>query len=391
MSSIFSLPLPTYQQPLNKYHGQRPSSKKRKRKEAVSQGTGSQDEPEDDIQVLPRQHQPVSSQSLEYSAVLTPEERTQYRAAGQPFNQDPPPFPFPHAPARSDRQQSAGTESRPRHPPAAPTLHLQHLSVITAILHRCLAERDYTRASRAFGLILRDSIGGHAIDIRNEGRWGIGAEILLKIGSQHDRSVGHSTVDSETSQQGSLFTREGFEKAKRYYEGLIIQYPFSKGHAASVNALDFYQALFGLWIYIVHEEGKAGSDTVPDIPPGDFQQRELQGAREIATRMDVCMSSIPFSDDLELIRLRGMVASWIGDLAEICSAQQSESTDGDAMSTDSSPVDDITADAGQIVLHDGGERSSRRALRLEAAQSRRVAHQMFSRLKGDLMHETSRD
>jgi hypothetical protein len=377
MSSLFSLPLPTYQQPLNKSSSRSLRSKKRKRKSVANRDEDSQDVADDDLEYLQDHQTAASSQSLEYSAVLTPEERKQYRAAGQPFDQEPPPFPFPHAPSRSDKLDVPQTDYPAKPPARTPTLHLQHLSVMTAILHRSLVGKDYTRASRAFGLILRDSIGGHAIDVRSEGRWGIGAEILLKAGSEHDRSLGKDERNDQTPQQTFLFTREGFERAKRYYERLMIQYPFSKPHAASMNALDFYQALFGLWIYIVHEEGK----TEPDSDHGSAQLRELDQAREIAGRMDACMSSIPFSDDLELIRLRGMVALWLADLAESCSGGKDPS--GDAMSVPTSPVNDITSDIGQIALQDLPKRDSRGALSLEGAQSRRVAQQMFSRLPID--------
>ena len=98
----------------------------------------------------------------------------------------------------------------------------------------------------------------------------------------------------------------------------------------------------------------------------------------MAGRMDACMSSIPFSDDLELIRLRGMVALWMADLAESCSGGRAPASD--AVSNQSSPVNDITSDIGQIALQDLPERDSRGALGVEGAQSRRVAQQMFSRL-----------
>lgn len=373
MSSLFSLPLPRYQQPLKKSSSQILRSKKRKRKRVANQDDETQDAADTGLQALP-DPQPASPQNLEYSAVLTPEQRTQYRMAGQPFDQEPPPFPFPHAPPKSDGQEAPWTDGTVQRPIRVPTLHLQHLSAITAILHRCLAEKDYTRASRAFGLILRDSIGGHAIDIRNEGRWGIGAEILLKAGSQPDRPLGTEVPDDASSRQAPLFTRQGFERARRYYERLIIQYPFSKPHAASVNALDFYQALFGLWIYIVREEGK----TEIDSDPVSRQLRELKQAREIADRMDACMSSIPFSDDVELIRLRGMVALWMADLAESCSGGRAPASD--VVSISSSPVNDLASDVGQIALQDLAERDSRGALGLAGEQSRRAAQQMFSRL-----------
>lgn len=349
MSSLFSLPLPTYQQPLNKTNSRNLHSKKRKRKGLANQSDEPQDALDDDLQYLPDAQPPASSQSLEYSAVLTPEERTQYRTAGQPFDQEVPPFPFPHAAPKNDRQDVSWTDAAPKRPPPTPTLHLQHLSAITAILHRCLAEQDYTRASRALGLILRDSVGGHTIDIRHEGRWGIGAEILLKAGSAHDRPLGTDAAADRSVQQAPLFTREGFERARRYYERLIIQHPFSKAYAASVNAIDFYQALFGLWIYIVHEEGTTEVASEP-VSRRDSQLRELDQAREIAGRMDACMSSIPFSDDLELIRLRGMVASWMADLADSSSGGRLPA--GDATSIPSSAVQEITSDVGHIALQD---------------------------------------
>jgi RNA polymerase I specific initiation factor len=338
MSSLFSLPLPTYQQPSSKSSSQELKSKKRKRKGPTDHSSKSQDVLDHGIQSLPQSEVQASSQSLEYTAVLTPEERIQYRAAGQPFDQEPPPFPFPHSATKTDRKKSMRSDMNAKRPPPVPTLHLQHLSVITAILHRSLAEHDYARASRAFGLILRDSIGGHTIDVRNEGRWGIGAEILLKSSSQHDCSPDKHTEDGNRSQQAPMFTRQGFERAKRYYERLIVQYPFNKTHPTSVNALDFYQALFGLWIYIVHEEGKTGSTMSPELSQQDAQHGELEQALEIAGRMDACMSSIPFSDDLELIRLRGMVASWIADLAESRSGHQSHILEGDREDTETSPV-----------------------------------------------------
>lgn len=376
MSYLFSLPLPTYQQPSSKSYGQGLKSKKRKRKNATGPNSKLQDEPNDGLQFLPQSELQAFAQNLEYSAVLTPEERTQYRAAGQSFDREPPSFPFPHSTAKTDSQQSFRSDTNFQRPSLAPTLHLQHLAVVTAILHRCLADQDYTRASRALGLIMRDSIGGRAIDVRNEGRWGVGAEIVLKAGSQHDHSFDKDTTDSDRPQKSPIFTREGFERAKRYYERLIIQYPFNKIHPTSVNAIDFYQALFGLWIYVVHQEGKTAPVLSPKLSHQDGQRRELEQAHEIADHMDACMSSIPFSDDLELIRLRGMVASWIADLAESRAGHHYYSTDGNALSTATSPIDEIVSDVGQMALHAQPEGQARRELHLEAERSRQLAQRL---------------
>ena len=308
MSSIFSLPVVQYHQPQSTRRSQ---YRNKKRKWKVEEA----DDSDTNASSKDKQTHQAASQSSEYSAVISPDQRRQFRVAGQPFDEDPPPQPFPHAPAKV-RSQRRGFHAAPDMGTSSPsgtrTLHQQHLATITAILHRSLADGDLARAGRVLGLLLRDEVAGQALDIRNEGRWGIGAEILLRQGVQkpvQDASMVASNDIEDLDDQGlylpAAFTRDGFEAAKRYYERLIIQHPFDRKHPASIGAIDFYPAMFGLWIYIVQAEDKNVS-----------KQQTVEQVREIAARMDSCMAAAPYSDFAELVRLRGMVATWQADMIE---------------------------------------------------------------------------
>lgn len=293
-----------------------------------------------------------------------------------------PPYPWPHAATRSKvlgvTHSRIQRELADLNPPLYPTttveegsnsnedtfslsnLRRHHLAVLTTILHRCLLESDYARASRAWSLLLRSRIDGKPVEIRRDGRWGIGAEILLQRHHGHPSankkiSDQDNGQDKETSQDTiePLFTEEGFRSAREYYERLILQYS-EKGRAqkSAVNATKFYPAMFSLWIYEVCERIKrakldldqdtSSPSTSPQIPHDesfdpdisldmqyDRQSRlaknreeqlaqinamELAGAREIAERLDRLLSSPPYDNDVNILELRGMVHVWIGDL-----------------------------------------------------------------------------
>jgi hypothetical protein len=257
------------------------------------------------------------------------------------------------------------------------------------------------RAGRALSLILRDTIGGQGLDIRAEGRWGIGAEILLRQGTQADFTKMGLTTDkpNETESLGKFergpatwFSRKGFEDSRKYYERLVVQYPFHKPNPGAVNALDFYPAMFGLWIYIVQDESRLKNE-----PPGDHtcseishrensadpetrptfnlasSQRTLAQVREIAARMESCMTTIPYSDDFQLIRLRGMVSSWIADLI-------------DDLVSHPSTLSDENEDAAQFSWSPA-QRSAddvNSTLRLDAKRARQKAVEMQRKLQGYL-------
>jgi RNA polymerase I specific initiation factor len=298
---------------------------------------------------------PSPSQQSAFSAVLTPDEIYQYAVAGQPVEDELQGYGFPHAktgnkdqPSKFDydlRQQlKSHRPASGDNPLVTRSLHQQHLAVITTILHRSLLDQDFMRAGRALGMILRDEMGGRPVDIRSEGRWGIGAEILIRQDAQRQQRSPEQFILSPTEQGStpwkprSWFTRKGFEDAKKYYERLIVQHPFNKQNPAAVSALDFYPAMFGLWIYVVHQEAKlkslepASGETEfddddelkseagsPIIGKSSKQQpihEELSQAREIADRLDSVMTALPYRDDAGLRDLRRMLQHWIADLEE---------------------------------------------------------------------------
>lgn len=355
-ASAFSLPLPPSQQPQSVRIARYEPRKRRKH---------SEDWDEDTSDVGGEMTDAVSDSGVTLSGtdlILSPEEAHQYRIAGLPFDQKLPSGNFPHGAPRDWTRSSRQTQnhiiaqlpslSPPLYPPQSAAyqgnLRLQHLAVITSILHRCLLQGDYVRAGRAWGILLREEFGGKPIDVRNEGRWGIGAEILLRRGHRISRntpgsgSLGnlhHGMADAS----GLCFTRAGFEDAKRYYERLIIQHPFRKAAPDAISSLHFYPAMFGLWIYVVQEECNAARKDIQcrlgesewfseDEETGsefedqhgerprrrgllaEVDDKERDQAQQIAARMDEILSSPPYSDSQELLELRAMVSLWVSDL-----------------------------------------------------------------------------
>jgi len=179
------------------------------------------------------------------------------------------------------------------------------------------------------------------------------------------------------------FSREGFDKARTYYERLILQYPYRRTAPQSVSSLDFYPAMFGLWIYSIQEEyrfaksrqeakrAECGSDDdeqmydVHDeqesVSPTtnrrkaarhyerleDLRKSQLQQAEQVAARLDELLLSPPYSDSHQLLSIRGMMALWIGDLSvvgplndEISDGLHSRSVDHVDQHLNSDPIRD---------------------------------------------------
>lgn len=293
-----------------------------------------------------------------------------YRTAGQPLEEDLPGGNFPHTavsamedPQRSLDYTTLKKELSKLKPPldfsasvlqdpltsdTAP-LKRRHLAVVSTIMHTCLLRKDFLRAGRAWGLLLRAEVRGRPMDIRSQGLWGIGAEILLQKNRKRvaDQDVGHDS-DAESSNSvthdipysTSLhFTREGFDKARSYYDRLILQFPHRQWAPNAVNSLDFYPAMFGLWVYSVQDEhaqatetmlkqrehstSEAAQSTDDDLDghvlssQEDIRRTTLHSAEEIASRLDEILMSLPFSDDPALWKLRAMIGLWIGDLSVV--------------------------------------------------------------------------
>jgi hypothetical protein len=371
-ASVFSLPLPPWLQP----SGSRASQYDRKRKSSVDGETT-------DIGDTTDVASGTESEPAGPSLVLTPNESHQYRIAGFPLHQELPQGHFPHGPTQDENIKRDTTArqlkalaglSPPIYPPQSAqqgNIRFQHLGALAAILHRCMLQGDYVRAGRAWGLILRESYRGFQMDARNETRWGIGAEILLRR-DQQDTSVSLGTgKTSDAADSKPLnFTAKGFAEAKEYYERLILNHPFSKTSPQSISSLHFYPAMFGLWVYVTQEESNMtrkeaairqeeesegfsedeGSDfefgqrrkqqSKADAAISSIRAQELEQAQQIGTRMDQLLGSPPYSDSPELLELRGMVSLWIGDLlisALALPVDFDEDYDNDRMLIDGAP------------------------------------------------------
>lgn len=274
-----------------------------------------------------------------------------YRVAGWSENSPLPGSSFPHAPAvkqksRQLRSNNLQKDLAALNPPlyvpppgeqdTTQSLRRHHLGVLTTLLHTSLLKHDFVRAGRAWGMILRTNIHGRPLDVRTHGRWGIGAEILMRKSSPDISSQGNAPLISD----------QGLDTAKDYYERLILQFPFQKTNPNAMSSLTFYPAMFGLCIYEIQQKCKKALENIhnssSDMDQSDsdlasdqnqesedvtaIKRSELNSAASLAARMDEIMLSPPFDTYPPLLQLRGSVALWLADL--YTAAAESED-DGD--------------------------------------------------------------
>ncbi|KAK8091067.1 hypothetical protein PG994_000572 [Apiospora phragmitis] len=211
---------------------------------------------------------------------------------------------------------------------------MQHLNTLTAIMHRCLHEGDIPRAKRAFNLLIRTK----DVDIRVNGLWNIGVEILMREGEQPQQpqqqpastnntttatdaaaadkgkqpedpwQLGQPLVDDDVAshleqdtqvtvaeekagEEGSsssplqLPNRWGsaanVDTVKEYLQALIQQYPYDQHRPHMVSAVDFWPALFSTEIYNLDAEFKkamrqlkAKEETDEDDDDGNSSENE---------------------------------------------------------------------------------------------------------------------
>ena len=200
-------------------------------------------------------------------------------------------------------------------------------------------------------MLLRAETSGVAFDVRSGHRWGLGAETMLRAGyarapNQQGRLARQSGFDN--SFRSDLFDRSGLAGAQDYYERLILQYPYRRALPNTTSSINFYAAMFSLWIFMVSQQphnpatssGDIEGEGLGRIGPGPvlWHQISLQSstaraddtagslndvdgltrvhADEIADRLDEILVSPPFSEHPWFLRLRGMVALWILDLLQ---------------------------------------------------------------------------
>ncbi|RYP58299.1 hypothetical protein DL769_009019 [Monosporascus sp. CRB-8-3] len=189
--------------------------------------------------------------------------------------------------------------------------------------------------------------------------------------TDHGEAHGQGEEDETPRRWGSA---ANVDKVRTYFENLIQQYPHDPHRPRLTSALDFWPVLFGIEIYNIDaeyrralrrlaaaedeegggdddddddddDEGGAGLEVGEDPgldPYADDEDAEASGllrrrgddgtrewrwaardelrretaiaAQQIAARMDRLMENAPYSKHLELLRLRGMLALFVGDL-----------------------------------------------------------------------------
>jgi hypothetical protein len=309
------------------------------------------------------QSSPDSDDAKPYSVVASApsvNKTDPYHVAGLSREHPLPRFPFPHAPVKSadvprrSSQEELAAVNPPLYVPKddvgdqSTSLKRRHLDNITVILHRCMLKGDWERASRAWGLLARTEIGGLGIDVRQHGRWGVGAEILMRRekekvpqsstaarrASEDDTSsLQDEPADTSTDQSAHQLADGGFKLAREYYERLVLQYPHTPHTQHTVNAKVFYPALFNIWVYEVqaryqhlrdetsrarrsssHSIANDNADEHASAASRDLASREIADATPIAERLDELLLSPPYDISEPLLRLRGMMGLWLSDL-----------------------------------------------------------------------------
>lgn len=241
--------------------------------------------------------------------------------------EEPPPD-FPHAPLKNGQKVSAAIRARPEN------VKRHHVAVLTTMLHKCMLDGEYIRAGRAFGMLLRLEMRGLKVDIRKDGLWGIGAEILLRRDTANPM---------EATTKTTWFSEEGYRAARTYYDRLILQYPHRRTHQYLVSSIHFNVPMFGIWIFQVQErsqkllqslvDGSSADEilaalgiSLPDdegsIPPDMYETVktwELEQARAIQDHIVRLMMGPPFDKDQQHQKLAGMISLWIADLLKATS------------------------------------------------------------------------
>ena len=109
---------------------------------------------------------------------------------------------------------------------------------------------------------------------------------------------------------------------------LILRYPFHRSNAHLRSAVDFYHALFSLWIYVVQDQatnyaplpgrGNTGNSRAEEEEERlvNHKLHILQQAVELSNAMTAARSAFPYRDNMHLIRLQAMVFVWLADLID---------------------------------------------------------------------------
>ncbi|KAG8531603.1 uncharacterized protein KY384_003233 [Bacidia gigantensis] len=243
-------------------------------------------------------------------------------------------FPIATKPLRSPKSLNV-RHSNPTLKGPSSGLRQQHFTALNTLLHRSILEGDFQRARRTWAILLRLDFNGHSLDLRNGGRWGLGAEMCFR--SYDSVEIPNSQVSKENiGEQQAIgksslpFDVAPFTNVQEYYARLALQYPYRKIAPSAISALHLYYTLFGIWIgYIVDQRdmtgeafasyaGLGGGERDVDVnlkqPDISFTRTKSQ-VQDFAERLDDLMSSPPISNSPSFWNLKGMVTLWIADLS----------------------------------------------------------------------------
>lgn len=197
----------------------------------------------------------------------------------------------------------------------------------------------------------------------------------------------------------SVFTTPGLALARAYYDRLALQNPYTAQASRGIlDARAIYPALFTVWIYEIQERWK--EPFAPKSEAGglsgvrEMRRGELTEATALVQRMDELLLNPPFDSSGELLRLRGMVGLWVGDLHESVAGETADGGgDGDS-EDDGGREDDDGGDAEARRLSPGPEERllSERG-RKAAERERKKAVELFRKVKaggGELPLEAMR-
>jgi hypothetical protein len=238
-----------------------------------------------------------------------------------------------------------------------------HAAALTEAICRLLNEGEIAKAKTAFGLLQNVTVHGWPFDIRYNHYWALGAEILMREGEERYRQQKTSLSEEISIASLAVYpnTRWGatqnLPNVKAYFDALIKQYPYNHKYKNAVSAVDFWPALLSCEIYNVYieqvvalkrldDESVEWDDSMTEsvelyMADSDMVGSEIHGAegltlssrdlrarterdqirqlaltqmRDIASRMDDLLQSLPYSRSYELLRLRGTASLYISDL-----------------------------------------------------------------------------
>ncbi|CAK7273717.1 hypothetical protein SEPCBS57363_005792 [Sporothrix epigloea] len=244
------------------------------------------------------------------------------------------------------------------------------------------------RAKRAFGLILRTEVKGRPVDLRRNFLWAMGAEILMREGEDEGTESSHSGSNTQKTHPRRWGSAANIPRVRAFYEDLIQQHPYNRLWPRSMSALTFWPAMAGTELYNIHaevkramerlddkarergekeqssneldngaedEEGESDKDSAGEGHYGghdhdddynfdqDVRRRRnhpdrlareeargeaLNQARNLGRRMDAIMATAPYATSPEMLRLRGMLALFMGDLAIVTPPRTPHETQG---------------------------------------------------------------